>query len=314
MRTASYPHKICPTESSGHFSKPTCFTMLQRGFMLGILLLTVLPLKSQEEKEASTLWQIGLCSSISDVSAARESGYRYLEPSVGNYLMPQEPEIKFLEQLKKIKALKYPVYACNSFIPGEIKTVGPEVDKEKIMNYVTIALKRANMAGIKIIVFGSGASRKIPDGFSKEQATQQFIELLKDIAPIAKKNKVIIAIEPLNRTETNFINSVAEGMEIVSAVDRKQIRILADIYHMKMENEFPDELLRTKGYLVHVHVAEKQERAAPGTYKEDFSAYLTKLKEMNYTGTISVECRWKDKSAEMPSALTFINEEMKKIK
>jgi sugar phosphate isomerase/epimerase len=162
---------------------------------------------------------------------------------------------------------------------------------------------------VKIIVFGSGGSRSIPDGFSKNEATGQFVELCKQLAPLAAKQNVVVVIEPLNKKECNFINSVAEGGEIVKAVNHRNIRLLADLYHMKMDDEGPENIIRYGNLLRHVHIAEKEGRSAPGTHGEDFTPYFDALKQVKYRGAISIECKWEDMEKQAPVALRTIIEQ-----
>ena len=178
------------------------------------------------------------------------------------------------------------------------------------MEYAETAFRRAKISGVEIIVFGSGRSRQIPKGFSREEAIQQFIKLCSQIGPVAAKYGVTIVIEPLNKTECNFINSVAEGGEIVKDINHPNIMLLADIYHMKMEEEKPESILKYGYLLRHTHVAEKEGRAAPGVHGDDFSPYFEALKEIKYKGRISIECQWKDMDSQ---ALTSINTIRKQI-
>lgn len=77
------------------------------------------------------------------------------------------------------------------------------------------------------MVFGSGGSHKIPEGFNPDTARTQFISLLGKLGPVAQKYDVVIVLEPLNSGETNFINSVGEGGSIVREVNHPNIRLLA---------------------------------------------------------------------------------------
>ena len=147
---------------------------------------------------------------------------------------------------------------------------------------------------MKHIVFGSGGSRSIPEGFSKDSAFIQFIRLCKDLGPIAAKYQVILVIEPLNTSEVNFINSVAEGAKIVEATNHPNIKLLADIYHMLRENESPDEIIKYGHLIKHAHVAENNGRAVPGTHNENLSSYYKAFKKIGYKGKISIEGRWEN--------------------
>jgi len=256
------------------------------------------------------LTKIGICTRVSDNGMLAEFGYSYIEESVGHFLMPQESEDKFNVQLELAKESKLPVYSCNSFLPGSLKCVGEEAVHPEILKFVETAFRRAQLAGVKIIVFGSGGSRKIPEGFPAAEARQQFISLCSQMGPIAAKYDVTVVLEPLNKKECNFINSVAEGGEIVKEVKHPNIRLLADIYHMKVEDEGPESIVKYGRFLRHVHIAEKEGRAAPGTHGEDFRPYFEALKKIKYGGALSVECKWDNMEKQAPLALKTLKEQI----
>jgi sugar phosphate isomerase/epimerase len=126
------------------------------------------------------------------------------------------------------------------------------------------------------------------------------------MAPIAEEHNIDIALEPLNSKECNFINSVAEGGEIVKDVNHKNFRLMADFYHMMMENESPGIILKYKDQLCHVHIAEKTGRSAPGVNNEDFTPYFKALKNIGYNGLISIECNWTNLEEQAGKALQTI--------
>lgn len=254
---------------------------------------------------------IGICTSMDNNETVSNYGYSYIEEGVQRFLVPQKSEDEFNRIMEQAKDSKLPVTGCNLFIPASLKSVGPEADKPGILQYAETALRRAEIAGVKIIVYGSGGSRMIPEGFSREKAREQFVELCTEMAPLAAKYGVIVVLEPLNKTECNFINLVSEGGEIVKEVNHPNFRLLADIYHMKMEDENPESILMYGDLIKHVHIAEEKERAAPGTYKEDFRPYFETLKKISYRGCMSVECRWKDFETEALTAIESIREQLK---
>ncbi|MEL7586107.1 MAG: sugar phosphate isomerase/epimerase family protein [Prolixibacteraceae bacterium] len=260
-------------------------------------------------EDAKSTPEIGICTGIDHYALAQKAGYAFLEEGVRGFLVPSEPESVFLPILEKAKKSPVPVIACNSFLPGSMKSVGPDPANDEILRFAETAFKRAKLAGVKIIVFGSGGSRSIPEGFSKDEAAGQFVELCKQLAPLAAKQNVIVVIEPLNKKECNFINSVAEGGEIVKAVNHRNIRLLADLYHMKMDDEGPENIIQYGNLLHHVHIAEKEGRSAPGTHGEDFTPYFDALKQVRYKGAVSIECKWEDMEKQAPVALRTIMEQ-----
>ncbi|MCE0522046.1 MAG: sugar phosphate isomerase/epimerase [Methylacidiphilales bacterium] len=246
--------------------------------------------------------KVGICTSIDNASVLAKSAFDYLEENVQGFLVPEAPEADFAPRLQAAKRAALPVLAANCFLPAALKCTGPEVNPERLTQYAETAFRRAQEAGIRTIVFGSGGSRQIPEGFDREQARDQFLSCVRRIAPLAERYGVMIVIEPLNKKECNFINSLAEGAAMVAA-DHTHLRLLADIYHMLVEQESPDEIIKYGRWIQHVHVAEREGRMAPGTKGEDFGPYLRALKKIDYRGAISFECGWKQFPEEAAASL-----------
>jgi sugar phosphate isomerase/epimerase len=259
------------------------------------------------------LKEIGVCTSVKNSALFAGAGFSYIEETVRGFLVPQSDEKAFEENLALAKISKLPVTACNSFLPGDLKSTGADAVHDEILKYSETAFRRAKKVGINIIVFGSGGSREIPGGFSRTKAEDQFVELGKRMADIAGKYGVVVVVEPLNKKECNFINSVAEGGELVKRIDHPNVRLLADIYHMLVEDEGPESLVEYGDLLRHIHIAEKEGRTPPGVHGEDFIPYFKALKKAGYKGRMSVECRWKNQTLEAPAALTTLRDQIKKV-
>lgn len=257
----------------------------------------------------SSSLEIGICTDYSHGNSMKRFGYSYIEEGVGKFLVPTKNEEEFKSIIKNAKEYPLPVKACNNFIPKELKSVGHDAVHDKILKYAETAFRRAQKTGVEIIVFGSGGSRSIPEGFSREKARQQFVELCEKMAPLAAEYNVTIVLEPLNSKECNFINSVTEGGEIVEEINHQNFKLLADIYHMKMEGESPESIVKYGHLIKHIHIAEKQERAVPGTFNEDFRPYFDALKKINYTGKMSIEAQWTDFETQIPLAIETIKKQ-----
>lgn len=278
-------------------------------FIVGITFIISVSSCISNKSDLSKL-NLGISTNYSNADAMKQNGYLFVEENVGRFLIPTKDEEEFLEIVKDLDNTPLPVKACNSFLPKDLKSVGPDAVHPEILTFAETAFRRAKQVGVEIIVFGSGGSRSIPDGFSRDEAESQFIELCKQIATIAKEYDVVMVLEPLNTNECNFINSVAEGGEIVKKVNHPNFRLLADIYHMKMEDETPDNIVLYGDLIKHVHIAEKQDRAVPGTYNEDFSPYFDALRKIKYDGDISIEARWTDFDSQMPNAITSLKHQL----
>jgi sugar phosphate isomerase/epimerase len=258
--------------------------------------------------------EIGIVQNIENDSLLHSFGYRSVIESTPKILSPRNvSDQQFKDQLQTIKNLRVPLFACNLFIPGDLKVVGPTVNEQAVLEYVEIVLQRAQEANLKMIIWGSGGSRGVPEGFDRTKAKEQFISIAKKIAAIAEKHTITLALENLNRTECNFINSVSEALEIVKAVDHKNFRLCIDLYHMAKEGELPHVIGGTKKYVVYCEVAEKENRTPPGVHGDDFTPYFSELKKINYEGKIVIECRWEKIETQGGSAYQSLRKQLVQV-
>ena len=140
------------------------------------------------------------------------------------------------------------------------------------------------------------------------------MELLRKLGPIAKKYDIIIAIEPLQKSESNFINTVQEGYEIAKKAGHPNIGVNADIFHMLREGEGPQSILNAGSkYIRNVHIAEKANRTAPGVDGDDFTPYFKALKKIKYKGNISLECGWSDFQSQVGSAIGEVRRQLQSV-
>ena len=276
------------------------------------LLVLILCFEVNLQSNAQTkLPSIGITGSLSGDSLAAANGFTYLEETVRRILSPGLTEVQFQDMLKSLQQTKCKVQSCNVFIPGEIKLVGPAVDERRVLGYVDSVMQRAKIAGIKIIVLGSGDARRIPEGTDSIAAVKQFIKLGRKMAGIAAKYNVTIAMENLNSGETNFVNTLAQGNAVVSAINHPNFRLTADIYHMLKENESPASIEKAKKVLIHCHIAEREKRTPPGVEGDDFKPYLAALHDIGFSGCIMMECRWTDPAAQYRQAYDYLSEQLK---
>src|SRR6478752_614048 len=150
--------------------------------------------------------EIGIVQDYENDSLLHASGYKYLIESVSKCFSPiKVSDQQFEERLAAIKKLKTPLLAVNLFIPGELKVIGPAVDEAAILAYTEKVFERCKRANVTMITWGSGGSRRLPDGFDPIKAKEQFIYIARKVAEQAAKFNIVLALENLNSTETNFI-------------------------------------------------------------------------------------------------------------
>lgn len=254
--------------------------------------------------------EIGICTSPETAASLPANACDFFEANVQNFLVPEQDETEFARLLESARALAKPTRAATCFLPGDLKCVGPKIDHERLLRYAETAFARAEQAGIGIIVFGSGGARTVPEGHPMEHALTEFTGLLRLIGPIAGRHGVTVVVEPLNKSECNFITSLSDGAEAVVRCNHPNVRLLADIYHMLRDNEPESEIVKFGHLLHHVHVAEANGRFFPGKSREDLRPYYRALKAIGYTGSISIESHWDDIKADAASSVQYLRRQL----
>jgi len=113
---------------------------------------------------------------------------------------------------------------------------------------------------------------------------------LRECAEFAEESGCYMLIEPLNRYESNVINTLEEAVELIKSVGSETLKILGDTFHMNIEERSICESLReVKEYLYHVHLADSN-RQAPGQGHIDFRKILDTLREIGFKrfGTVEI--------------------------
>jgi sugar phosphate isomerase/epimerase len=124
---------------------------------------------------------------------------------------------------------------------------------------------------------------------TREQAHAWMVDALKDVARAASAQNVRLAIEPINRYETDWVNDVASALTLIEEVGADNIGILFDTFHANIEEPSIETSLRACGARVfHVHVADSN-RWYPGAGHTNFASILATLRAMKYAGWVSAE-------------------------
>lgn len=251
--------------------------------------------------------RFGVCAGVENLSLLAEAGYDYIELGVTSALAPEKPEDEVMPRLRAaFDGARLKAEAYNVLLPADLKVVGPETDAARQDRYLETAFRRASALGGQVAVFGSGGARGIPAGWTREEAERQIIDFLKRGGPIAERHGMQIAIEPLNVTECNIINSVAEGVRLAQAVDHPSVRVLSDLYHVDHDRQSYEETRDAAPLLRHVHVAGLGRRAPTAEDHEFLHGYFAVLKASGYAGRVSIEGSWEDLAAQASESLAVL--------
>lgn len=246
--------------------------------------------------------RLGITTTLEQYESAAEAGFDYYEPAVTALAkLDEEAWGNFLSRVSKAGL---PVETACVLFPGEIKLVGPEADWDVSENYLKKVFPRLEQVGVKVVVLGSGGARRVPEGYPAESAEKQFISAARKIGDLAETFGILIALEPINHLETNFLNTVSEGLALVRKIKHPSVKLLADAWHMAKENEGPGVLFSAAEALIHAHTAGVVERRFPGTSGEkDLAGFFDTLMECGYAGRLTVEAKTDDFSKDAALAM-----------
>jgi D-psicose/D-tagatose/L-ribulose 3-epimerase len=271
---------------------------------LGIALLFSVP---AQQKERAV--RIGYCGGIGDIDQVCAAGFDYIELRTAEIANLSDADYERL--VERMKANGFPVPTTYQFILGKMKITGPDINKEEEKAYFQKALDRVAKLGARTVVVGSGTARQYPEGFSKEEAFRQLIDFFKRLGPEARTRQIVIAIEPLRREESNIINSMAEGLQLVEAVNDPNVQLNLDFYHLESEKEDPAIILKAANHIAHVHMANPIGRVFPLKWEEyNYAPFFENLRKIGYDKEISVEAATKDFPNEAPRAIAFLRNAM----
>ncbi|MDB5895717.1 MAG: hypothetical protein JWQ88_3248, partial [Rhodoferax sp.] len=210
------------------------------------------------------------------------------------------------DAMARVRDLPLPALAMSYLFPHDFRLVGDNVDDRRNRAYFDRVVELLVMARAQTVVLGSGWTRNVPEGGSRQATQAQFLAVLSWCADALSGSGTRLVIEPLNRKESNFVNSVTEAVALARQLDRAEVRALADFYHMDEEGEPLASLAEGAGWVRHIHLADTG-RLNPGTGHYDYPAFVRQLKASGYDGLLSGECGFKGEPvAAMRHSLAFL--------
>jgi len=112
---------------------------------------------------------------------------------------------------------------------------------------------------------------------------------LKVVARYAEDRGVTLALEPLNRFETSFINLTEQAIELMRLIDSPRVKLMMDTFHANIEEKSLAQAIRAAGPdLVHLH-ANENDRGAPGTGHVAWKEVAAALKKVKFGGALVIE-------------------------
>ncbi|HWK99064.1 MAG TPA: sugar phosphate isomerase/epimerase family protein [Parapedobacter sp.] len=180
---------------------------------------------------------------------------------------------------------------CAAMGPGR-DLRGTPAEQQAAVEYITSAMELMAQIDCPIMAGPMYSTVGRAEQTSEDEYRRQWdtvVSHLQRLAVRAEELGVKLAVEPLNRYETDFINTCDQAVALVDAVGHQAIGILLDTYHMNIEEKDAAAAIRKAGHrLLHVHAC-GCDRGAPGGDHIDWNSIREALQEINYRGSLVIE-------------------------
>jgi D-psicose/D-tagatose/L-ribulose 3-epimerase len=180
---------------------------------------------------------------------------------------------------------------CACMGPGRDLRGTPE-EQEGAMSYLMKLIDQAKVIGTERVIgpVYSRVGRTGPfEAAERKQEWQLVVKNLKKLCKYAQAMQVTICMEPLNRFETNFINTVDQAMAMIKDVGSPALKLHLDTFHMNIEEKCQGEAFKKAGKLLgHIHAC-GSDRGTPGNDHIGWECIAKALKAIKYDGPVVIE-------------------------
>lgn len=181
---------------------------------------------------------------------------------------------------------------CGAFGPTrDIISDDPSI-RENGRKYIVDCINACSELGASVFagpVYSAVGKTRLVSEDKKKREWSLCVETLGELADLAYKKGVVIAVEPLNRFETDFINLAQDALRLVKEVGSPGLKVHLDTFHMNIEEKNLGKAIRNTGeYLYHFHACEN-DRGTPGSGHIPWQEVASALKDIDYQHYIVIE-------------------------
>jgi D-psicose/D-tagatose/L-ribulose 3-epimerase len=180
---------------------------------------------------------------------------------------------------------------CGAFGPGR-DLRGTAEEQQASMDYIQHLIDAMGILDAPVLVgpvYSAVGRAEFVPGKERKAQWRLVVKNLKKVCQYAQKKRKKIAIEPLNRFETDFINTCDQAIQMVKDVGSPALGIHLDTFHMNIEEKDPAGAIRRAGKgLYHLHTC-GSDRGTPGNDHTDWKSIATALKRIGYQQDVVIE-------------------------
>ena len=214
-------------------------------------------------------------------------GYDAVEIAVEDPALLDTAQLRRLLEEFNLNAL-----VCGAFGPDRDLTAEDEALRKNSLSYIETCLDICGELGAPFFagpMYAAVGKARMVSPQQRKREWDLAVTNLQQVCRLAETRGLAIALEPLNRFESDLVNTAADAARMIADIAHPAAKILLDGFHMNIEEASIEQAIRTAGAnLIHVQVADNY-RGIPGTGQVNWQAWYRGLEAIGYTGTVSIE-------------------------
>jgi D-psicose/D-tagatose/L-ribulose 3-epimerase len=218
---------------------------------------------------------------------AREMGFDILEICVED---PKTIDTKSI--LVRLEKNGLQTTICGAFGPDRDASSEDASIRDQAVSYINKCVDIAQQLNSRVVagpMYSAVGKTRLLSPSEKEQQWRWAVDSLRKAGDYAGERNVKLALEPLNRFETDFINTAEQGLELIGRIGNANIGLLLDTFHMNVEEKDSADAIRKVGsQIFHFHTCEN-DRGTPGTGQVNWNAIKGALSDASYEGPVVIE-------------------------
>ncbi|MEO2077396.1 MAG: sugar phosphate isomerase/epimerase [Bacillus sp. (in: firmicutes)] len=221
------------------------------------------------------------------IDKVKKIGFDYLEICI------EDPETIDVASIRNhLKEVGLQALVCGAFGPNRDISSDDAAIREQGVEYIKKCIDIADELGSPLVsgpMYSATGKTRLLSPDEKRQQWDLAAENMKVVADYALEKGIKLAVEPLNRFETDFLNTVQQGLDFFALVDRENVGFLLDTFHMNLEEKNIGEAIKLAGSKIFNFHSCENDRGTPGTGHIPWNEVFQALKEISYDGPVVIE-------------------------
>ncbi|MCM2533342.1 sugar phosphate isomerase/epimerase [Neobacillus pocheonensis] len=221
------------------------------------------------------------------IDKVKNIGFDYLEICI------EDPETIDVAAIRNhLNKTGVQALVCGAFGPNRDISSEDAAIREQGIEYIKTCIDIAAELGSPLVsgpMYSATGKTRLLTPDEKKQQWDWAAENMKIVADYAAEKSIRLAVEILNRFETDFINTVQQGLEFLELVDCDNVGFLLDTFHMNLEEKDIAEAIKLAGSKIFNFHSCENDRGTPGTGHIPWNEVFQALKEISYDGPVVIE-------------------------